>query len=67
MPITSLKSGDKVFSFQALIQIKKKSVILVDQIQKIDRNNFKGRIGKVDSLIMEEIEKKIHLVLDLKN
>ena len=66
LPITSLKAGDKVFPFQVSIQLKKESVILVDQIQTIDREKFKGKIGKLDSKLMEEIEKKIHLVLDLK-
>ena len=66
-PITSLKEGDKVFSFQVSIQLKKESVILVDQIQTIDRNKFKEKIGEADNRIMEEVERKIHLVLALKN
>jgi mRNA interferase MazF len=67
LPITSLKVDDEVFPFQVSIQLRKKSVILVDQIQTIDRDKFKDRIGKLDSKLMEEIEKKIHLVLDLKS
>ena len=67
LPITSLKVGDEVFPFQVSIKLKKESVILVDQIQTIDRDKFKDRIGKLDRKLMEEIEKKIHLVLDLKN
>jgi len=66
-PITSLKEGDKVFSFQVSIQLKKESVILVDQIQTIDRNKFKEKVGEADNRIMEEVERKIHLVLALKN
>jgi len=56
-----------VFPFQLSIQLKKESVILVDQIQTIDREKFKGKIGKLGSELMEEIEKKLHTVLDLKN
>lgn len=67
MPITSLKPGDKAFPFQVLISLKKPSVILVDQIQTIDREKFRGKIGKLSSELMEEVEKKIHLVLDLKS
>jgi mRNA-degrading endonuclease toxin of MazEF toxin-antitoxin module len=65
--ITSLKVDDKVFSFQVFIQLKKESVILVDQIQTIDRNKFKDKITEVSSELMEEIKKKIHFVLALKN
>jgi len=67
LPITSLKLGVEVFPFQLSIQLKKESVILVDQIQTIDREKFKGKIGKLGSELMEEIEKKLHTVLDLKN
>ena len=67
MPITSLKEGDKVFSFQVSIQLKKDSVILVDQIQTIDRDKFKDKITEIDNGLMEEVERKIHFVLALKN
>ena len=67
MPITSLKEGEKVYSFQALINLKKKSVILVDQIQTIDRDKFKDKITKATEELLEEIEKKIHFVLALRN
>jgi mRNA-degrading endonuclease toxin of MazEF toxin-antitoxin module len=42
-------------------------VILVDQIQTIDREKFKGKLGKLNPELMEEVEKKIHTVLDLKD
>ena len=67
MPITSLKEGDKIFSFQVPITLEKKSVILVDQIRTLDRDKFKDKIGEVDDRLMEEIERKIHFVLSLKN
>jgi mRNA interferase MazF len=67
LPITSLKIGDNIFPFQAAIKLQKPSVILVDQIQTIDREKFKERIGKLDLKLMEEVEKKIHLVLALKS
>ena len=67
IPATSLKEGDKAFSFQVLITLREKSVILVDQIRTIDRDKFKDKIGEVDERIMEEIERKIHFVLALKN
>jgi mRNA interferase MazF len=67
MPITSLKTGDKVFSFQLPIKLKKESVILVDQIQTIDRNKFKDKLNEVDDKLLEEIERKIHFVLSLRN
>lgn len=67
LPITSLKIGDEIFPFQLSIQLKKESVILVDQIQTIDREKFMGKIGKISPELMEEIEKKLHTVLDLKN
>src|SRR6266498_1625235 len=67
IPITSLKVGDKVFSFQVLITLKEESVILVDQIRTIDRDKFLSKIGEVEGEIMEEVERRIHLVLALKN
>ena len=67
IPITSLKESDKVFSFQVPIQLKKESVILIDQIQTIDRDKFKDKISKIDNGLMEEVERKIHFVFSLKN
>ena len=67
MPITSLKESDKVFSFQVPITLEKKSVILVDQIRTLDRDKFKDKIIKAEEKLMEEVERKIHLVLALKN
>lgn len=67
MPITSLKESDKVFSFQVAIKLKKDSVILVDQIQTIDRNKFKDKIAEAPERLMDEVENKIHFVLALKN
>jgi len=67
MPITSLKESDKVFSFQVPITLEKKSVILIDQIRTIDRDKFKDKITEIDSGLMEEVERKIHLVLALKS
>src|SRR6185369_1970151 len=67
IPITSLKEGDKVFSFQVSIQLKKDSVILVDQIQTIDRNKFKDKVAEIDSELMKEVENKVHFVLALKS
>lgn len=67
MPITSLKAGDKIFPFQIFIQLKKESVILVDQIQTIDREKFLDRIAKVSEEIMEKVEKSLHITLSLKN
>ena len=67
MPITSLKESDKVFSFQVPITLKERSVILVDQIRTIDRDKFKDKIGEVEDRLMEEVERKVHFVLALKN
>jgi mRNA interferase MazF len=67
IPITSLKAGDEIFFFQAPITLEKKSVILVDQIRTIDRDKFKDKISKIDNGLMEEVERKIHFVLSLKN
>ena len=67
IPITSLKTGDKVFSFQLPITLKNESVILVDQIRTIDRDKFLDKITKIDEGLMEELERKIHFVLALKN
>jgi mRNA interferase MazF len=67
MPITSLKEGDKVYYFQLPINLKKESVLLVDQIQTIDRDKFKDKITEVEDKLLEEIERKIHFVLSLRN
>lgn len=67
IPITSLKEGEEVFSFQFLIKLKKESVILIDQIRTIDRSKFGDKISKVDNKAMEKIEKRIHLVLALRD
>jgi len=67
IPLTSLKEGDKVFSFQVPIKLEKESVILVDQIRTIDRNRFLDKITTLDQKLMNEVESKIHFVLALKN
>ncbi len=66
-PVTSLKEGEEVFSFQLLIKLKKESIILIDQIRTIDKNKFGDKISEIDDKIMEKVEKRIHLVLALKN
>lgn len=67
IPITSLKTGDKIYSFQVAIKLKKESVILVDQIQTIDRDKFKDKITEIKENLLEEVERKIHFVLALRN
>jgi len=67
IPITSLKEGDKIFSFQLPITLEKKSVILVDQIRTLDRDKFKDKITEAQEKLLEEVERKIHFVLALKN
>ena len=67
IPITSLKSDDKVYSFQVPITLQKKSVILIDQIQTIDRDKFKTKITEIEEKLLEEVERKIHFVLSLRN
>jgi mRNA interferase MazF len=67
IPITSLKVGDKIFSFQLPITLEKKSVILVDQIRTIDRDKFIKKITEIEDKLLEEVERKIHFVLALRN
>lgn len=67
LPITSLKENDKVYSFQLPITLDKKSVILVDQIRTIDRDKFQGKITEIEEKLLEEVERKIHFVLALRN
>jgi mRNA-degrading endonuclease toxin of MazEF toxin-antitoxin module len=47
--------------------LEKKSVILIDQIQTIDRDKFKDKISEVEDKLLEEVERKIHFVLALRN
>jgi mRNA-degrading endonuclease toxin of MazEF toxin-antitoxin module len=68
LPITSLKEGDKVYTFQVESNInKKKGVILVDQIQTIDRDKFLNKIGEVKEDLLDQVERKIHFILALKS
>lgn len=67
IPITSLKTGDKIYSFQLPIILDKKSVILVDQIRTIDREKFKDKITEIKENLLEEVERKIHFVLALRS
>ena len=67
IPITSLKTGDKIYSFQLPITLDKKSVILVDQIRTIDRDKFKDKITEINDKLLEEVERKIHFVLALRS
>ena len=67
MPLTSLKTGDKIYSFQLPITLQKESVLLVHQIQTIDRDKFKDKITEIDDKLLEEVERKIHFVLALRN
>jgi mRNA interferase MazF len=67
IPVTSLKTGDKIYSFQLPIILEKKSVILTDQIRTIDRDKFKDKITEIEDKLLEEVERKIHFVLALRN
>jgi mRNA-degrading endonuclease toxin of MazEF toxin-antitoxin module len=67
IPTTSLKESDKIFSFQLPIILKKTSVLLVDQIRTIDRDRFKDKITEIEDKFLEEVERKIHFVLALRN
>ena len=67
IPITSLKPDDRVYSFQVPITLQKRSVILIDQIQTIDRDKFKTKITEIEEKLLEEVERKIHFVLSLRN
>jgi mRNA-degrading endonuclease toxin of MazEF toxin-antitoxin module len=42
-------------------------VLLIDQIQTIDRDMFKDKIAEIDDKILEEVERKIHFVLSLRS
>jgi mRNA-degrading endonuclease toxin of MazEF toxin-antitoxin module len=52
-----------IFSFQILITLKEKSVILFDKIRMLDRDKFKDKIGEIDDRLMEEMKRKSHFVL----
>jgi len=67
IPLTSLKSGDKIFSFQLPITLEKESVLLIDQIRTIDRDKLGTKITEIDDKLLEEIERKIHFVLALRS
>jgi mRNA interferase MazF len=67
IPITSLKAGDKIYSFQVSITLQKKSILLIHQIQTIDRDKFKDKITEIEDKLLEEVERKIHFVLALRN
>jgi len=67
IPITSLKEGDEIFSFQVPITLKNESVILIDQIRTLDRDKFKDKITEAQEELIEEVERKIHFVLALRS
>ena len=64
IPITSLKEGDKIYSFQTLVKLKKAIVILVDQTQTLDREKFRDKITEIGENLLEG---KIHFVLSLRS
>lgn len=42
-------------------------MILVDQVRTLDRDKFKDKITEIEEKLLEEVERKIHFVLALKN
>lgn len=66
LPLTS--NIDKIYPFQVETFLKnKKGVILVDQIRTIDCNRIGEKLGELDEITIEKIEKALHKTLALKN
>ncbi|RHZ36313.1 type II toxin-antitoxin system PemK/MazF family toxin [endosymbiont GvMRE of Glomus versiforme] len=64
LPITS--QLDKAYPFEVLIQLKKPSKILIDQITTIDKVYVKRRITSLTEKELMTVEKCLHLTLALK-
>ena len=65
LPLTSLKKGDKIYSFEVETFINNQSgKILVDQITTTDKVKRVGQfVGKLDEKMMVKIERAIFYVL----
>ena len=46
--------------------LKKKSVVLLEQIRTIDKKRIKEKVGKIDNRIMKQINQAIKTSLDIK-
>jgi len=65
IPLTS--QLDKIYPFEVLTNINnKKGKALVDQITTIDKKRISNYIGKIESIVMKQITKVLHLTLDLE-
>ena len=67
LPITSLKVGDKVYSFEVETFINNQSgKILIDQITTTDKVKRVGKfVGKLDERMILKIERAIFYVLSI--
>jgi mRNA-degrading endonuclease toxin of MazEF toxin-antitoxin module len=67
LPLTSLKKGDKIYSFEVETFINNQSgKILIDQITTTDKIKRVGKyVGQVDEKMMVKIERAICYVLTL--
>ena len=67
LPLTSLKKGDKIYSFEVETFINNQSgKILIDQITTTDKVKRVGQfVGKLDEKLMLKVERAICYVLSL--
>jgi len=67
LPMTSLKEGDKIYSFEVETFINNQSgKILIDQITTTDKVKRVGKyVGKLDEKLMLKVERSICYVLAL--
>jgi len=65
LPLTSLKKGDKIYSFEVETFINNQSgKILIDQITTTDKVKRVGKfVGKLDEKMLVRIERAIFYVL----
>ena len=67
IPLTSSKKLPLTPFHVSLIFQNKSAKILPEQMRVVDKSRIKKYLGKVSWAVLEEVEKAIHIVLDLKN
>jgi mRNA-degrading endonuclease toxin of MazEF toxin-antitoxin module len=65
IPLTSRKLPPSSFHVELIFQ-GKLARILTEQMRVVDKSRIKGYCGKVNRQVLKEVERAIHIILDLE-
>jgi mRNA-degrading endonuclease toxin of MazEF toxin-antitoxin module len=65
IPLTSRQLPPSTFHVELIFQ-GKLARILTEQMRVVDKTRIKGYCGKVNREILKEVERAVHIILDLE-